>query len=144
MANEPSISITESNSDSIAANSFIVGNDRDEHGCIGSAGYVWSDVLFRCVRLFEEGVRFLPTGKLAQQQNSTENDVILLGFVIFEQPDSMNAELFFPHLPTKIICHKTSSSPDEQVWISGNYSVHKLSNSKYYITHFGETIYIKE
>lgn len=32
-----------------------VGNDRDEHGCIASAGYVWSEVRKDCIRPFEEG-----------------------------------------------------------------------------------------
>jgi hypothetical protein len=32
----------------------MVGNDRDEHGCIGSAGYVWSEEKNKCVRPWEE------------------------------------------------------------------------------------------
>lgn len=122
----------------------MVGNDRDEHGCMGSAGFVWSNVLHRCVRLFEEGVGFIPTGKLLQQDNSNENNALFLGYVIFQQADSLYAELFFPHLPTTIICHKTSSVSGEKVWISGDYRVHQISNSRYYITHFGETIYTKD
>lgn len=31
----------------------IVGNDRDEHGCIGSAGYVWCAKENACVRPWE-------------------------------------------------------------------------------------------
>lgn len=30
------------------------GSDRDEHGCIGSAGYVWCDALQKCLRSWEE------------------------------------------------------------------------------------------
>ena len=30
----------------------LVGADRDEHGCIGSAGYQWSALAGQCVRLF--------------------------------------------------------------------------------------------
>lgn len=30
------------------------GSDRDEHGCIGSAGYKWCAVKNKCLRLFEE------------------------------------------------------------------------------------------
>ena len=36
----------------------LVGSDRDEHGCIGSAGYTWSYALHDCVRLWEVGTRF--------------------------------------------------------------------------------------
>jgi hypothetical protein len=31
----------------------LVGNDRDAHGCIGSAGYQWSELQQNCVRPFE-------------------------------------------------------------------------------------------
>lgn len=34
-----------------------LGGDRDEHGCIGSAGYVWCEVQQDCIRLFEKGIR---------------------------------------------------------------------------------------
>jgi hypothetical protein len=29
------------------------GNDSDSHGCIGSAGYQWSQLLQDCIRVFE-------------------------------------------------------------------------------------------
>ncbi len=32
----------------------IVGGDRDEHGCIGSAGYTWCAVKNKCLRSWEE------------------------------------------------------------------------------------------
>lgn len=38
----------------------LVGADRDEHGCIGSAGYQWSALAGQCVRLFEQGIRLNP------------------------------------------------------------------------------------
>jgi len=31
----------------------IVGGDKDEHGCIGSAGYSWCEPLQQCVRIWE-------------------------------------------------------------------------------------------
>lgn len=36
-----------------AGKDTIVGNDRDKHGCIGSAGYTWSVLKRECVRSFE-------------------------------------------------------------------------------------------
>lgn len=36
-----------------ATESMIVGGDRDSHGCIPSAGYVWSETLSKCVRPWE-------------------------------------------------------------------------------------------
>lgn len=32
----------------------IVGGDRDEHGCIGSAGYSWCEIKQKCLRVWEE------------------------------------------------------------------------------------------
>ena len=32
----------------------IVGGDKDEHGCIGSAGYQWCEVKNKCLRIWEE------------------------------------------------------------------------------------------
>jgi hypothetical protein len=32
----------------------MVGNDRDAHGCIGSAGYVWCPEKNKCLRTWEE------------------------------------------------------------------------------------------
>jgi len=33
----------------------IIGGDRDEHGCIGSAGYQWCEEKNKCLRIWEEG-----------------------------------------------------------------------------------------
>jgi len=32
----------------------LVGGDRDEHGCIGSAGYTWCEEKQKCLRVWEE------------------------------------------------------------------------------------------
>jgi len=45
------------NSDVVPASSpqeNMVGNDTDEHGCIGSAGYSWCEAKSKCLRLWEE------------------------------------------------------------------------------------------
>src|SRR3989338_10857981 len=38
----------------IENNQPIVGNDRDAHGCIGSAGYSWCEAKQKCLRTWEE------------------------------------------------------------------------------------------
>lgn len=40
-----------------AGHSFIVGNDRDSHGCIGSAGYSWCGPKQKCLRPWEEACK---------------------------------------------------------------------------------------
>lgn len=32
----------------------IVGGDKDEHGCLGSAGYSWCELKQKCLRIWEE------------------------------------------------------------------------------------------
>lgn len=32
----------------------MVDNDKDEHGCINSAGYTWCELKNKCLRLLEE------------------------------------------------------------------------------------------
>jgi hypothetical protein len=45
----------------------IAGADRDAHGCIGSAGFVWSPLTGACVRVFEAGLPFEPTARNPEQ-----------------------------------------------------------------------------
>lgn len=35
-------------------NELLVGGDKDEHGCLGSAGYTWCESKAECLRPFEE------------------------------------------------------------------------------------------
>jgi hypothetical protein len=41
----------------------IVGADKDIHGCIGSAGYQWSEIKKECIRSFELTLQLLNTDK---------------------------------------------------------------------------------
>ena len=61
----------------------MVGNDKDEHGCIASAGYTWCEVQKDCIRLWEKGVRM-----------NAVNDAGKTLFLVFS-PDSTQVELFF-------------------------------------------------
>lgn len=60
----------------------MVGNDKDEHGCLASAGYTWSEVRKDCIRLFESGIRV----EAAEGSGAA--------YIVFS-PDSLQAELFF-------------------------------------------------
>ena len=61
----------------------VVGRDKDEHGCIASAGYTWSEVQKDCIRLWEKGVRM-----------NAVDDAGKTLFLVFS-PDSTQVELFF-------------------------------------------------
>ncbi|WP_373551136.1 hypothetical protein [Haliscomenobacter sp.] len=66
-----------------------VGGDRDKHGCIGSAGYQWSELRGECLRLFEIGIRLDPKAKDLNQTTSA--------FIVFKSMDEdAKVELFLP------------------------------------------------
>lgn len=50
----PSTQIVEENDPETTEESKVVGGDKDEHGCIGSAGYVWCEEKSKCLRPWEE------------------------------------------------------------------------------------------
>lgn len=74
----------------------VVGNDKDAHGCIASAGYTFSSLKNECVRLFEVGVRMNPVDESVDQTTSA--------FVVFKNADDiLQAELFIPNSATSTI-----------------------------------------
>lgn len=72
----------------------VTGTDRDEHGCLASAGYVWSAALHDCVRLWEVGTRF----------NAGQHSVFLV-----YSADSTYAEIFIPN-EESVICRRRKKS----------------------------------
>lgn len=57
-ATETAGSATEDTTSEVVADTLIncplLGGDRDEHGCIPSAGYIWCEKLQKCIRPWEE------------------------------------------------------------------------------------------
>lgn len=76
-----------------------LGSDKDDHGCVGSAGYTWSEVQKDCIRLWEKGVRM--------EAVADKSDI---AYIIFS-PDSAKVELFFSNdRPNEILSRR--SLPD--------------------------------
>lgn len=67
----------------------VLGTDKDEMGCVASAGYRWSLIRKECIRIFEEGYRLNAIDKLKEEGASQS------AFIIFEEGGS-RAELFLP------------------------------------------------
>lgn len=100
----------------------LVGSDRDEHGCIGSAGYTWSYALHDCVRLWEAGIRF----------DAGPQSV----FLVFST-DSTFAEIF-PQDGEAVICKRvkdtrtwTHRKGDETVYIQNGILCVKVGDYTY-------------
>lgn len=113
--NQPAKTDAESTSgvDTTEAQAPTVGNDRDEHGCIGSAGYQWSQIKNECVRLFEVGIRLNPAGAAGV-------DTTTSAFVIFKDDNSV-AEVFMPTAKDATLLNKQDVKG--HVWSSGALSL---------------------
>ncbi len=78
-----------------AVKDSTVVNDKDENGCLASAGYVWSKVNKECVKGFS-GIQLNPTEK---QDNQDET---LSAYVLFNE-DASQAEVFLPKDTASIV-----------------------------------------
>ncbi|WP_288377144.1 hypothetical protein [Chryseobacterium culicis] len=68
-----------------AQQTHVVGGDRDAHGCIGSAGYTYSQIKKDCVRTFEQKIKLT---EVSPKGSSTS-----MAAVIFSK-DMKKAEVF--------------------------------------------------
>ena len=73
----------------------VLGTDRDEKGCVTSAGYMWSQTKNGCIRVFEEGFRLTPYKSEADTIDVDSEQATLNAYVIFSK-DKTIAELFLP------------------------------------------------
>jgi hypothetical protein len=79
--------------DSIVKNQ--VHDDKNENGCDLKAGYKWSNMTKKCVRVFEEGYRLtsIERDSLAKRKNA----------FFFVDEDSLIAEVFLPDSKESIV-----------------------------------------
>ena len=61
--------------------------DRDEHGCIGSAGYLWSALRGECIQVFEVGTRLNP-------MDVEQEEAVISAFIVSKEGDNSQVELF--------------------------------------------------
>ena len=87
----------------------LVGVDRDEHGCITSAGFSWSELQQTCVQLWEAGVRLNPV-------EVKEGDAVISAFVLFNKDES-KAEIILPNKEGSVILDKKA----ENLYEKGEY-----------------------
>jgi hypothetical protein len=93
----------------------IVGNDADEHGCKGSAGFQWSVIKNECIQIFNTGIRLNPKAKDLDQTTSA--------FVVFKSDDDdAQAELFLPTSKVSIILQKEGKN-DAGTWKNADYTL---------------------
>jgi hypothetical protein len=86
----------------------MVGGDSDSHGCKASAGYTWSVIKNKCIRIFE-GV------KLSHAED--EKTYTTAAYVVFE---GNKAELFLDTQKESIILERKSEGDS---WTKGDYQL---------------------
>ena len=53
----------------------LIGGQKDEHGCLGPAGYSWCEVKQKCLRVWEEPCEATSTTQTSQTSNLTLPDI---------------------------------------------------------------------
>jgi hypothetical protein len=89
------------------------GSDRDEHGCIGSAGYTWSVIKNECIRIFEAGTRLNAAAAVADKTTSA--------FALLST-DNSRAELFLPGQASSLILKSGKSN----AWTNDEWLLEKM------------------
>ena len=74
----------------------MVGDDRDEHGCIGSAGFTWSVLRGECIQVFEVGTRLNPV-------DIKEEEAVISAFIVSKEGDNSQVELFITNEEQSLI-----------------------------------------
>ncbi|KMQ68851.1 hypothetical protein ACM39_06080 [Chryseobacterium sp. FH2] len=87
-----------------------VGGDRDVHGCIGSAGYTYSQIKNDCVRVFEQ--------KIKLNEVNSDKSYTSMTAVIFSK-NMKKAEIFIPDGNAKSIILDRQGKG--KIWKSGSY-----------------------
>ncbi len=87
-----------------------VGSDRDVHGCIGSAGYTYSQLRNDCVRVFEQ--------KIKLNEVKSDKSYTSMTAVIFNKNMS-KAEIFIPDENAKSIILERQGKG--KIWKSGSH-----------------------
>ncbi|MGV9003794.1 hypothetical protein [Flavobacterium sp.] len=102
--------------------------DKDENGCLASAGYIWSKLNKECIKLFT-GVQLNPIDK-PQNDDETKSAYIMFN------ADANQAELFLPNAPQTIILSRTV---DGKPWIYQDWQL--ISNKGFVLKQGDKTLY---
>jgi uncharacterized protein YcfL len=96
-----------------------VGGEKDEHGCITSAGETWSQLKQNCIQIFTVGQRLNPI-------ETKDGEAVISAFVLFND-DKSEVELFLPSTESTSIL-KTKS---KDVYENGVYKYDAKDSSLY-------------
>ena len=112
----------------IVKDSTIVGADKDENGCLGSAGYTWSKVNKECVQIFS-GIGLAPIEK------SKGSEAIFYSYIFFSEDGNL-AEVFLAGAEDSIILSRTEKP---NPWVFNDYKL--ISKNGYVLEKAGKAIF---
>lgn len=94
----------------------VVGDKKDNHGCLVSAGETWSELKQDCIRIFEVAKRLNPI------QNETQNqeEAVFSAFVLVDS-DENRAELFLPESEKSTFILNKSDTSEEGIYKNAEY-----------------------
>lgn len=107
------------------------GSDKDEHGCIPSAGYTWSIVRNSCIRLLETGIKIEP--------QDPKLDKTTVAYLVFTD-DKIRVEIFLPTQKKSVIIRKSSAEGEPLKWANGPLALSE-SNGIYSLEDEGKLLY---
>ncbi|MFS4474053.1 hypothetical protein [Chryseobacterium sp. T20] len=106
----------------------VLGGDRDVHGCIGSAGYTYSQLKNDCIKTFNQ--------KIKLKEVNSDKSYTTMTAVIFNK-SMTKAEVFIPDGAAKsIILDKQGKA---KIWKSGSHI-----NDSYVLTPYKKSYQIKK
>lgn len=96
------------------AKEVVLGGDKDENGCLASAGYTWSKLKKECVRVFT-GLQLLPYENTAKEEDAA----VFAAYILFDEKKD-NAEIFLPNQDESIILKRESEG---KPWVNGSWQL---------------------
>lgn len=107
--------------------STIVGADKDDDGCLASAGYTWSKLNKECVKAFT-GIQLNPASDAATE------DETLCAYVLFNE-EGDQAEIFLPDDKSFIVTKGTS----DKIWVFKDYQL--IAQNGYQLKKAGQVVF---
>lgn len=107
--------------------STIVGADKDDDGCLASAGYTWSKLNKECVKAFT-GIQLNPASDAATE------DETLCAYVLFNE-EGDQAEIFLPDDKSFIVTKGNS----DKIWVFKDYQL--IAQNGYQLKKAGQVVF---
>lgn len=95
------------------AKDVVVGGDKDEDGCLASAGYTWSKLNKECIRVFT-GIQLLPVDK-----SKNQDEAVFAVYLLFDESQD-KVELFLPNQDESVIVKREAEG---KPWKNGDWEL---------------------